>query len=82
MHSSIALVAASLKEVNIVFLISNWSAIAFGSIFSYLLAGVSAYIGGYFSIVLLRVLTRQAGFHEFAFYSWGLALFMLILFLI
>ena len=67
---------------DVVFLISNWSIITFGNILSYLIAGVSAYAGGYFSIVLLRLITKRIGFHEFAFYSWGLALLMLILFLI
>lgn len=67
---------------DLVLLISNWNAVAFGSFWSYLLAGVAAYMGGYFGIVLLKVLAKRAGFYGFGFYSWGLALLMLILFLI
>lgn len=67
---------------DIVFLIINWNIIAFGNLFGYLLAGISAYLGGYFGMVLLKLLAKRAGFYGFAFYSWGLALLMLILFLI
>lgn len=72
----------ALIGADIILLITNWKAITFGSIWGYLFAGIFAYIGGYFSIVLLKSLAKRAGFHGFAFYSWGLALLMLILFLI
>ena len=67
---------------DIVLLIANWSAITFGNLLGYLFAGVTAYLGGYLGIVLLKLLAKRAVIHEFAFYSWGLALLMLILFLI
>ena len=71
-----------LSGSDIIFLITNWNTIVFGSVFSYLFAGVFAFVGGLCSISLLRLIARKAGFHDFAFYSWGLALLMLILFLI
>lgn len=45
------------------------------------LCGLAAFAGAYFSIILLRFLSVKAGFSGFAYYSWGLALFALILYL-
>lgn len=67
---------------DIVLLFANLGAIVFGNVFGYLLAGATAYIGGYLGIIILKLLAKRAGFYGFTFYSWGLALFMLILFLI
>lgn len=51
-------------------------------IFGYILSALAAYCGGYFSIILIRFLTVRTGFAGFAYYSWGVVLFSLILYLI
>lgn len=51
-------------------------------IFGYILSALSAYCGGYFSIILIQFLTVRNGFAGFAYYSWGTSLFTLILYLI
>lgn len=48
----------------------------------YVLSGIMAYIGGYFGIMIIRFLTVRTGFAGFAYYSWGTALFSLVLYLI
>ncbi len=47
-----------------------------------LLAAVSAFCGAYCGIKMLLSLAVQIGFSGFAYYSWGAALFTMILFLI
>ena len=41
----------------------------------------AAFAGGYLSVLALRFLSAKTGLAGFAYYSWGIALFMLILFL-
>lgn len=48
----------------------------------YLLGTAAAYLGAYGAIQLMRVLIRRSGIHSFAYYSWGAALFIFILYLI
>lgn len=52
------------------------------SILYYLFAAIGAYIGAYLSIQLMRLLIVRSGTHGFAYYSWGVALFTFILYLI
>lgn len=52
------------------------------SIISVVLAAVAAYGGAYSGIRSMQFLAVKAGFSCFAYYSWGAALFALILFLI
>ena len=73
---------ALLSVADIILMISNFSSIPFGSFFTYALAGVSAYFSGYFGMSLLKILLKRSNIHEFSFYSWGLSLLMLLLFLI
>lgn len=47
-----------------------------------LISGVMAFVGGYFGIRMVRFLTVRPGFVGFAYYSWGAALFSLVLYLI
>jgi len=51
------------------------------SFFGYLLAGVAAFGGAYVGIKLMLYLMVQIGISSFAYYSWGAALFTLILYL-
>lgn len=54
---------------------------SFGMILKYLLTAVTAFIGAYFGIVLMRFLAVKVGFSGFAYYCWGGALFTFILYL-
>ncbi len=50
--------------------------------FTYILSAAGAYIGGYLSILLVKLLCVNIGFYGFAYYSWGASLFSFILYLI
>jgi len=60
----------------------GFGAITFVVFIGYVLGAGLAFIGGYISVVLLRVIAERASISAFAFYSWGMALFMFILYLI
>lgn len=67
--------------------IYNLFAIGFGvagfpGLLSCILSGLAAFVGGYFSVRLVRFLTVQTGFVGCAYYSWGTALFAFVLYLI
>lgn len=47
----------------------------------YILSGISAYIGGYVGISVMRILRQRTGYSGFAYYSLGAALFTFILYL-
>lgn len=47
-----------------------------------LISGVMAFVGAYLGIRMIRFLTVRPGFAGFAYYSWGAALFSLVLYLI
>ena len=48
----------------------------------YLLAALLAFAGAYLAILLLRILAVHTGFGVFTYYSWGAALFTIVLYLI
>ena len=48
----------------------------------YIVSAGMAYVGGYLSVLLLRFIIEHRGMSSFAFYSWGMALFMFVLYLI
>lgn len=54
----------------------------FVTILVYLLSMIGAFIAGYFSIRLMRMLALQTENTGFAYYSWGAALFVFILYLL
>lgn len=49
---------------------------------TYLLSALFAFIGGYLGISAVRFIAVKSGFSGFAYYSWGAAMFMLVLYLI
>jgi len=53
-----------------------------GNIFGYLLSIVGAFIGGYLSVIAVRFVTKRANYTGFAYYSWGLSLFMFVMYLL
>lgn len=56
--------------------------ISFPLFAGYLLAGISAFVGGYISISIFQTILNHAGFSRFAYYSVGVALFTFLLYLI
>lgn len=62
--------------------VSGIGPITFLVILGYFLAGVAAYLGAYLSVIFIRFLTVRSGYSAFAYYSWGAALFAMILYLI
>ena len=47
----------------------------------YIVAAAAAYAGTYIAVRLVRIFASTTGFSGFAYYSWGAALFSLILYL-
>jgi len=56
--------------------------ISFTVLLGYLLCAVFAFVGARMGIAFIRYLTFRTGFAGFAYYSWGMALFAFILYLI
>ena len=57
-------------------------AISFALFIGYVLAGVSAFFGGYIAISVLKAMLNHAGFSQFAYYSFGVAFLTFIIYLI
>ena len=55
--------------------------VSFGAIACCILAAAAAFVGTFIGIKALRALAVNIGFHLFAYYSLGIALFSFILFL-
>ena len=55
---------------------------SFGVIAGYFTAGIGAFLGMYISVVVLRKAIARMNGAGFAYYSWGIGLFALILYLI
>ena len=60
----------------------GFGSITFLIFLGYVVAALMAFVGGYISILLLRFVVEHTGLIPFAFYSWGLGLFMFFLYLI
>ena len=56
--------------------------VTFLAVLGYLVSAITAFIGGYLSVIILRFITERANTAVFAFYSWGMALFGFLLYLI
>ena len=76
-----ALVAYAVVDLIRLFVI-GFPGFRFLFLLGYIVSAGMAYIGGYLSVMLLRFITERNGLASFAFYSWGMALFMFILYLI
>lgn len=61
---------------------SGMGSISFIIVCGYILSAVTAYLGAYLSIIFIRFLSVHSGYTGFAYYSWGTALFAMILYLI
>lgn len=63
-------------------LFTGFQAISFGLFIGYVLAMGAAFAACYFAIIIMRFLSVRTGFSGFAYYSWGVALFAFVLYLI
>ncbi len=59
----------------------GFSIASFSIFIGYSICAVFAFIGARLGIVIIRYLTSRTGFAWFAYYSWGMALFTFILYL-
>lgn len=57
-------------------------AITFITVVGYLFAAAASFLGSYYSISIMRFLAVKVGYSAFAYYSWGMALFSFVLYLI
>ena len=56
--------------------------ISFAALMGYILAGISAFLGGYIAISILKSILNHAGYSQFAYYSFGVAFLTFIINLI
>ncbi len=61
---------------------SGFAGLSVGVVFGGLLAGAAAFGGALAAISLVRHLAVRSGFSGFAFYSWGMAMFYFMLYLL
>ena len=76
-----ALVVYSLIDIIRIF-VYGLSGLTFLGFIGYLFSAAMAYLSGYLGVMLLRFLSERKVLSSFAFYSWGMALFVFILYLI
>lgn len=57
-------------------------AITFITVIGYVFAIAASFLGGYYSITIMKFLAVKVGYSAFAYYSWGMALFSFVLYLI
>ncbi len=60
----------------------GFGAMSFARFLGIVISAIAAFIGGYLGVLIVRNLSARTGFSGFAFYSWGLAIFSFILYLI
>lgn len=58
------------------------TAVNLAAVFGYVTAGIGAFVGMYISVILMRKAVNRMNMSAFAYYSWGTALFLLVLYLI
>ena len=58
------------------------AAITFLSVLSYIFSGIFAFIGGFAGISLIRFIAEKSSFLGFSYYSFGIAMFTFVLYLI
>ena len=61
---------------------SGLSFLSYSTMFRYFLVVVSAFSGGYIGISFFKFIVNRSGFSGFAYYSFGIAIFTFILYLI
>ena len=71
-----------LSVIDFIAIFTAAPAITFVTVVGYLLAVGASFIGGYYSITIMKFLAVKVGYAAFAYYSWGMALFSFVLYLI
>jgi len=66
----------------IMMMIVGFAGLTFLAFLGYIISAAVAFVGGYFGVMLFRFISDRAGFSAFAFYSWGMAMFLFVLYLI
>lgn len=74
------ILSIAIDVVNI--FIYGFTVASFSVLIGYMICAAFAYIGARLGIAFIRYLTFRTGFAGFAYYSWGMALFTFILYLI
>lgn len=67
--------------IDVIGVISGGAPNFWTSFYSYILSGITAYLGGCISIAAVRFLITRPSNYGFAYYCWGCSLFMFILYL-
>lgn len=60
----------------------QYAAASFSVVLGYILSTVFAFAGAYSGILIMRFLTVRTGYSGFAYYSWGAAMLLFVLYLI
>ena len=54
----------------------------FNALLSYITAAAAAYFSGYMGVKLVKLFTSRNNYCSFAYYNWGMALFVFLMYLI
>lgn len=54
----------------------------FASLFCYITAAAAAYVSGFIGVKIVKMFTSRGGYCGFAYYNWGMALFVFFIYLI
>ena len=73
---------AILLVIDLVMAFTATTGLTFLAILSCITAGITSFLSAFLGVYIMRFLAVRAGFSAFAYYSWGLALFSFILYLI
>ena len=76
-----ALLLLALSDLIGVFTVAGIS-FGFVSLLAYLVAGISAFAGGYLVVMFMRFMMVNTGFSGYACYCWGVAILSFVLYLI
>lgn len=71
-----------LSGIDVYVVIAAGVSVTAAQFLSWVLAGVSAFGSGYLGILFMRYLAMKTEFYSFCYYSWGVAMFSFVLYLI
>ena len=72
---------AFLSVFDLISIISAGVSNFWGNLYTYVLSGITAYLGGYAGITVMRYIAVRPGNNGFAYYCWGASLFSFIMYL-
>lgn len=71
-----------LSGIDVYVVIAAGVSVTAAQFLSWVLAGVAAFGSGYLGILFMRYLAMKTEFYSFCYYSWGMAMFSFVLYLI